>query len=122
MCQVCIIGYAVSGSFLSLAYFDLYYDIIIILVCMEKILLPSKRMPFAHSIAPNAGGALNMQRTAQSCLQWQCYAGHDAWHVVHAVAGRTVGSPVGTAVPQGADTGRPFGVAPNWNWRVSSNA
>lgn len=47
MCQVCIIGYAVSGSFLSLAYFDLYYDIIIILVCLEKILLPSKRtMPF----------------------------------------------------------------------------
>jgi uncharacterized membrane protein len=43
MCQVCIIGYAVSGSFLSLAYFDLYYDIIIILVCLEKILLPSKR-------------------------------------------------------------------------------
>jgi putative inorganic carbon (HCO3(-)) transporter len=51
MCQVCIIGYAVSGSFLSLAYFDLYYDIIIILVCLEKILLPSKRMPF-HSPAP----------------------------------------------------------------------
>jgi putative inorganic carbon (HCO3(-)) transporter len=50
MCQVCIIGYAVSGSFLSLAYFDLYYDIIIILVCMEKILLPSKRVTFAHSI------------------------------------------------------------------------
>jgi probable O-glycosylation ligase (exosortase A-associated) len=47
MCQVCIIGYAVSGSFLSLAYFDLYYDIIIILVCLEKILLPSKRtVPF----------------------------------------------------------------------------
>ena len=47
MCQVCIIGYAVSGSFLSLAYFDLYYDIIIILVCLEKILLTSKRtVPF----------------------------------------------------------------------------
>lgn len=43
MCQVCILGYAISGSFLSLAYFDLYYDIIIILVCLEKILLPSKR-------------------------------------------------------------------------------
>jgi putative inorganic carbon (HCO3(-)) transporter len=43
MCQVCIIGYAVSGSFLSLAYFDLYYDIIIILVCLEKIVLPSKQ-------------------------------------------------------------------------------
>jgi probable O-glycosylation ligase (exosortase A-associated) len=42
MCQVCIIGYAISGSFLSLAYFDLYYDIIVILVCLEKILLPAR--------------------------------------------------------------------------------
>jgi len=50
MCQVCIIGYAISGSFLSLAYFDLYYDIIIILVCMEKILLPSKRAPFSSPV------------------------------------------------------------------------
>lgn len=41
MCQVCIVGYAVSGTFLSLAYFDLYYDVIVILVCLEKILLPS---------------------------------------------------------------------------------
>ena len=51
MCQVCIIGYAVSGSFLSLAYFDLYYDIIIILVCLEKILLPSSRKVFPHASA-----------------------------------------------------------------------
>lgn len=43
MCQVSLIGYAVSGTFLSLAYFDLYYDIIIILVCLEKILLPAAR-------------------------------------------------------------------------------
>jgi putative inorganic carbon (hco3(-)) transporter len=52
MCQVCIIGFAVSGSFLSLAYFDLYYDIIIILVCLEKILLPSKRTTPIRSLAP----------------------------------------------------------------------
>lgn len=44
MCQVCLIGYAISGSFLSLAYYDLYYDIIIILVCLEKILIPSKQI------------------------------------------------------------------------------
>ena len=30
--QVSLVGYAVGGAFLSLAYFDLYYDIIIILV------------------------------------------------------------------------------------------
>jgi probable O-glycosylation ligase (exosortase A-associated) len=51
MCQVSIIGYAISGSFLSLAYFDLYYDIIIILVCMEKILLPSARKAPLYSAA-----------------------------------------------------------------------
>jgi putative inorganic carbon (HCO3(-)) transporter len=39
MAQVCIIGYAISGAFLSLAYYDLYYDIIIILVVLEKFLL-----------------------------------------------------------------------------------
>lgn len=38
MSQVCVIGYAISGAFLSLAYFDLYYDIIIILVVLEKFL------------------------------------------------------------------------------------
>lgn len=38
MCQVSLIGYAVSGAFLSLAYFDLYYDIIVILVVLEKII------------------------------------------------------------------------------------
>jgi probable O-glycosylation ligase (exosortase A-associated) len=55
MCQVCLIGYAISGSFLSLAYYDLYYDIIIILVCLEKILLPSKRnMPFRSSALTQA--------------------------------------------------------------------
>jgi len=39
MMQVCLIGYAVSGAFLSLAYFDLYYDFIVILVVMEKVLI-----------------------------------------------------------------------------------
>jgi putative inorganic carbon (HCO3(-)) transporter len=52
MCQVCIIGYAISGSFLSLAYFDLYYDIIVILVCMEKILLPAKRPAVVPILQP----------------------------------------------------------------------
>jgi probable O-glycosylation ligase (exosortase A-associated) len=39
MAQVCVIGYAVSGAFLSLAYFDLYYDFIVILVALEKLLM-----------------------------------------------------------------------------------
>jgi putative inorganic carbon (HCO3(-)) transporter len=48
MAQVSIIGFAVSGAFLSLAYFDLYYDIIIMLVLLEKLLIlksPGKSTP-----------------------------------------------------------------------------
>ncbi len=37
--QVALIGFAVGGAFLSLAYFDLYYDIILILILLEKLLL-----------------------------------------------------------------------------------
>lgn len=36
MCQVSIVGYAVGGAFLALAYYDLYYDIIALLVVLEK--------------------------------------------------------------------------------------
>lgn len=50
MAQVSIIGYAVSGAFLSLAYFDLYYDIIIILVLLEKLLLLKKPLTFGQKM------------------------------------------------------------------------
>lgn len=43
MAQVSIIGYSVGGAFLSLAWFDLYYDIVIILVLLEKLLLLQKK-------------------------------------------------------------------------------
>ena len=36
MCQVSLIGYLVGGAFLSLAYFDLPYDIIVILVVTSR--------------------------------------------------------------------------------------
>ena len=39
MLQVCVIGYVVSGAFLSLAYFDLFYDFIVLLVVVEKLLM-----------------------------------------------------------------------------------
>ena len=44
MCQVSIVGYAVGGAFLSLAYFDLYYDILLLLVLMDKIILGTGMM------------------------------------------------------------------------------
>ena len=36
MCQVALVGYAVGGAFLSLAYFDLPYDILIIAVLAKR--------------------------------------------------------------------------------------
>jgi len=54
MAQVSIIGYAVSGAFLSLAYFDLYYDIIIVLVLLEKLLLLKKPLPSSQAGQPVA--------------------------------------------------------------------
>ncbi|WP_158590474.1 putative O-glycosylation ligase, exosortase A system-associated [Noviherbaspirillum cavernae] len=39
MCQVSIIGYAVGGAFLSLAYYDLYYELIALLVLLEKVIM-----------------------------------------------------------------------------------
>ena len=36
MCQVALVGYAVGGAFLSLAYFDLPYDILVIAVLARR--------------------------------------------------------------------------------------
>jgi putative inorganic carbon (HCO3(-)) transporter len=38
MTQVSLIGYVVGGAFLSLAYYDLYYNLIAVLVVLEKII------------------------------------------------------------------------------------
>ena len=38
MTQVCLIGYAASGAFLGLAYFDLYYNFIAIVIICSKLL------------------------------------------------------------------------------------
>jgi probable O-glycosylation ligase (exosortase A-associated) len=42
MCQVSLLGYCAGGAFLTLAYFDLLYDVIIIMVLLEKVLIPKK--------------------------------------------------------------------------------
>ena len=36
MCQVSLVGYAVGGAFLSLAYFDLPYNILILVVLARR--------------------------------------------------------------------------------------
>ena len=39
MCQVSIVGFTVGGAFLTLAYYDLFYDIVGLLILLEKLLL-----------------------------------------------------------------------------------
>ncbi|MEW7849601.1 putative O-glycosylation ligase, exosortase A system-associated [Massilia aurea] len=41
MCQVSMIGYLTAGAFLTMAYYDLIYYIIAILICLEKVLVQS---------------------------------------------------------------------------------
>jgi probable O-glycosylation ligase (exosortase A-associated) len=43
MTQVSIVGYAVGGAFLSMAYYDLYYVLIILLVVLERHLAEVRR-------------------------------------------------------------------------------
>ena len=42
MCQVSMIGFAVGGAFLTMAYYDLFYDVVALLVLLEKLLLSPK--------------------------------------------------------------------------------
>jgi probable O-glycosylation ligase (exosortase A-associated) len=46
MTQVSIIGYAVGGAFLSMAYYDLYYDLLALLVLLEKTILQKAKEKF----------------------------------------------------------------------------
>jgi probable O-glycosylation ligase (exosortase A-associated) len=61
MCQVSMVGFAVGGSFLSLAYFDLFYDIVILMVALEKLLI-LKTVRAAPAPAP--AGLVGAQRNA----------------------------------------------------------
>jgi probable O-glycosylation ligase (exosortase A-associated) len=62
MLQVSMVGYAASGAFLGLAYFDLYYDIIAMMVICQAVLLEqiqqesSDNKQPASSIATSAIG------------------------------------------------------------------
>lgn len=65
MCQVALVGYAVGGAFLSLAYFDLPYDILIVVVLAKLWILNyrSNESPELnqvtvkqHDISPSTNG------------------------------------------------------------------
>ena len=63
MCQVSIIGYMTAGAFLAMAYYDLPYYVLAILVCLEKVLFiapqpdntPPLRLPFLSRRKAKAG-------------------------------------------------------------------
>jgi putative inorganic carbon (HCO3(-)) transporter len=51
MCQVALVGYAIGGAFLSLAYFDLPYNILIMIVVTQRWLERQARQPSASPAA-----------------------------------------------------------------------
>ncbi|ALK95200.2 hypothetical protein AM586_01735 [Massilia sp. WG5] len=53
MCQVSLLGYCAGGAFLTLAYADLLYDVVIILVLLEKVLVSKVTVPL-RQLAPVA--------------------------------------------------------------------
>jgi probable O-glycosylation ligase (exosortase A-associated) len=54
MCQVSLVGYVVGGAFLTLAYVDQIYDIVAIMLLLEKVLMLKSTMPKAVSAPPAA--------------------------------------------------------------------
>lgn len=57
MCQVSLVGYAVGGAFLSLAYFDLPYNIMVVLV-VSKGWLKAQRQQATQGAQPLSDGGL----------------------------------------------------------------
>ena len=52
MCQVSLLGYGVGGAFLSLAYFDLPYNLLIIVVTTQRVVLEQlKQQPALGALA-----------------------------------------------------------------------
>ena len=55
MLQVSLIGYAVSGAFLGLAYFDLYYDLVAMIVICKMIIQEQSLQREAEANPPEPG-------------------------------------------------------------------
>ena len=51
MCQVSLVGYAVGGAFLSLAYFDLPYDIMVLIV-LTRVWIEKRGWEREDSVSP----------------------------------------------------------------------
>ena len=56
MLQVSLIGYAVSGAFLGLAYFDLYYHLVAIMVLTKVLVIKHLADDSGKAGEPVSGG------------------------------------------------------------------
>lgn len=70
MCQVSLVGYAVGGAFLSLAYFDLPYNILVVLVVsmrwlQEKLWETDRQGAFGASVSPSQIRATPQKKVQQ---------------------------------------------------------
>jgi hypothetical protein len=57
MTQVSIVGFAIGGAFLSMAYYDLYYILIALLVVLERHVAEvrqEQRVPETAALEPGA--------------------------------------------------------------------
>jgi probable O-glycosylation ligase (exosortase A-associated) len=62
MCQVSLVGYAVGGAFLSLAYFDLPYNIFVVIVVTQRWLNLQLATREAATPAPSTAGTAALPR------------------------------------------------------------
>lgn len=68
MSQVSIVGFAVGGAFLSMAYYDLYFDVLALLVVLEKTILTQPAKREEHSQASHTqAGTMSALQVKQSC-------------------------------------------------------
>ncbi|HRO58328.1 MAG TPA: putative O-glycosylation ligase, exosortase A system-associated [Burkholderiaceae bacterium] len=75
MCQVSFIGYAVGGAFLSLAYFDLPYNILVMLIISHRLLLQGQQQPSVAAgplgLPPRTGCRMPVASAARAARQLQ---------------------------------------------------
>jgi len=68
MCQVSLVGYAVGGAFLSLAYFDLPYNILVMLVVANRLFAASSLDAVTSRQAPPGNFGARTTRVSGTAL------------------------------------------------------
>jgi probable O-glycosylation ligase (exosortase A-associated) len=66
MCQVSLVAYLVGGAFLSLSYFDMPYNIMVILVVTERWLLENSKLELPGALATLSRAAVQTNMRPQA--------------------------------------------------------